>query len=231
MKKQNGSVSYALTEKQVEQLATAHCKAEGELNGSNTTYLRVLVTAMQAQLGDRKRGHALGLEQQVAVLETVGTKYYAAVLRGVSVDLADTDTKERNRRATFARSAKSTLGAFLNANGDVRELDTQTVTKAALRAQVHAGLDEAQLEQRQLQRNLGGLLRLYRQRAREHPDEAHAMLEGAIAMLQAALDAPDADEPEHDATGTMADTSTLVRGFKGTSSRVMPAPSQLHRGA
>lgn len=228
--------SYALTEKQVEQLALETYEAAGRLASNNHTYLRVLVTACQAQLGAPSRRRAVALDAQVSVLESAHTKYYAAVLRGVTTaditvddvtpaDVVTAHSRERSRRATFARSAASTLRAFVNSGGDIRAIDVPTVTKASLRAEVNAGRDVAQLETRAFERAQGAMLRVFTARAREHPDEARAMLDGAIEVLQAALDELGA-EPQPEATATGTRVGRIMAG-----SRVMPTAPMLHRGA
>lgn len=228
--------NYALTEKQVEQLAHDTMVASDTANTNGTTYLRVLVTAAQAQLGKGKRK---ALDDQMTVLDNVHARYYAAVLRGVTTAEVEPEdgieageqrvrTRERSRRATFARTAKSTLAAFVASGGDIRAIDVATCTKRTLREAIGTETDDTR-EQATVERSIRGLVRVFTSRAREHPDEARSELEEVIAALQETLDSlggPEQSAPEE----TQSFASTVVQRALA-SSRVMPAPAQLHRGA
>lgn len=118
------------------------------LDKSDATYLRVIINAVQAKLGPKK-GRAPAAETQLSVFSTVVTPLYAAVLRGVTTeDIAIREglepaeltrrMRERNRRATFARTARSALVSWVNAGGDIRALDVSTVTKSELQRSVAA---------------------------------------------------------------------------------------------
>lgn len=124
------SGNYAATPKQVEELARAvHVGLQGP-----GTYLRILVCACLSALPElpKHRGRrAIDTVAQLAAVDKVHVEHYPAVLRGVADD--STDTRENNRRATFARSAASTLRAYVKRGGDIRSLDVDQVTKAGLR--------------------------------------------------------------------------------------------------
>jgi hypothetical protein len=221
---------YVMTEVQIEALASERTNS---LLGAETmagTYLRALVTGSQSKLGP-KRGKTPTEETQLAALEAVAVPFYAAVLRGVTTDEiaidatvehaeAVTRNRERNRRATFARTAKSTLVAWVKAGGDLRAIDVATVTKGELRASTAAatgGLLGVPPETR-LQRAQRAILAAV---AREGPDVARAHLEGVIAALQEALD----ELPEVD-----AGESTVIRTRAGAPTFREPA-RVLNRGA
>lgn len=205
---------------------------------SDRTYLCVLVVAAQAQLGrPRGRPAAANIDAQLAVLASVHEKFYPAVLRGITTpDIAiepNLDPKEqrarsleRNSRSAFARSANSTLVAFVKGGGDLRGLDAETVTKTALRAAV-APPEPENRAARQVQRARGVLLRAITRRARDNPDEAATEVESLMDDLQKVLDALNGEpEDEHVETATIASRPPPERSFQRTRVGV----PQLHRG-
>lgn len=186
---------YTMTEKQIEGLAAERALGLATSDRIDGTYLRVLVTGAQAALVpkvSRKAEHAA----QLQAVETIGAAYYAAVLRGVmtsdieiSAGLEAQEARlrkiERNRRATFARSAKSTLLSWVRAGGDLRMLEASAVTKGEMRAAINAARGDAASPGERIAKAQAAILSLA---AREGPDEARAYLGSAIEALQAALD-------------------------------------------
>lgn len=137
--------NFNATEEQIEVLARMNLtgiKTQDSVRGS---YLRALVAGVQKPgkpAGKRGRPQALDI---VEALDQVHERFYAAVLRGVTTpEVADDESLdreartfrslERNRRSNFARSAKSLVGKFIAAGGDVFTLNAATVTKAELQA-------------------------------------------------------------------------------------------------
>ena len=118
------------------------------------------------------------------MLESVSQPYYAAVLRGVGPP--EIDSRERTRRATFARTAKATLVAWVREGGDIRALDVATVTKTALRAEVSNSRAEKgfNAEQR-IERAQAAILDVA---ARATPQEARNYILTVMSALQNALD-------------------------------------------
>lgn len=189
---------YAMTEHQVETLASEYAQATQQTQRVNTTYLRVLVNAMQSILGNKKVRGRVPVEAHLEVLNDVSTKFYAAVLRGVTTPDIQPDTAqpkdeqtrrsiERNRRSTFARSAKSTLTSYISAGGDVRALDVDVVTRDPLLAAVRATKGQTPSGY-SLERHRNAILRLIAREAKTNPEGARADLEAAISALQDALD-------------------------------------------
>lgn len=236
---------YVATEQQVEQLAGAQYTASTEVEGYNNTYLRVLVVDVQSQVGTKKRGRTLAIDAQLTVVTQSHDKFYPAVLRGVTTPDVDSDVLdhetgkpllppersrralERNRRSTFARTAKTTLVNFVKGGGDVRTLDAETVTKARLRAAI-APPEPATRLARQIQRAQGALIRAIDRQARGDPGGAHEALETAIEALQAHLDAMPTVKD-------LGATTTIVgaprgRGDRGPARTRVGTP-QLHKGA
>lgn len=226
--------NYAATVEQVQALAASHWLTTAHIEGSNNTYLRVVLVAVQAALGN-KRGRQPSVESQLSVLEKAHEKYYAAVLRGVTTDdiakdedLEPTEASrralERNRRSNFARSAKTSLANYARAGGDLRALEPELVTKASLRAALAPPPAEDRTV-RQLAAAQGAILRAVARRARGDPDDARAMLEAVVAKLQGALDAMDeGQEPDH------ATTTTVVPQRDQGPVRTRVGVPQLHRG-
>jgi hypothetical protein len=231
-------ISYVMTEKQVEQLAHDTMVAADSATTGGNTYLRVLVTACQAQLGKATKRKS-ALDDQMTVLDNVHSRFYAAVLRGITTaEIEPVEgleagqqrmrTRERNRRATFARTAKSTLAAFVASNGDLRTLDVPTCTKQSLRKAIGTE-SEGTKEQAAIERSVRGLVRVFTSRAREHPDEARSGLEEVIGALQETLEslggegAAVTEQPVAELHGrTQTVPASRVRYFQ---------PAQLHRGA
>lgn len=197
------------TDSQVESLALERYNNASLISRIDTTYLSILVLASQAQLGKGRR--KLGAEDQAKVLETVHERFYAAVLRGVTTHDIEVEagleakeatrrSLERNRRSAFARSAKSTLLAFVTGGGDLRGLDAWTVSKTALRKAV-APPEPTDRTERQIVRAKGSLFRAFARQARASPEEARQALETAIEELQQMLDQlPAEGEESHDET-------------------------------
>ncbi len=211
---------YVMTEAQIERLAAERLTGATLVDSFDGTYLRALVVATQSKLG-AKRGKRMATEAQLETLEATAAPFYAAVLRGVitpdievSADLEPAEatrrTRERNRRATFARTAKATLVAWVTEGGDLRALDVATVTKTELRASVTAaraerGVPAANRIERAQQAILAAV-------AREGPDVARERLEAVIEALQAALDELPAEHGKTTVIPARAETGASFRG-------------------
>jgi len=203
---------YAMTDAQVESLARDIASAQEVTSGGRTTYLRVLVTGVQATLGKVKRGRVLVAETQLSVLEDVASRYYAAVLRGVTsadvealtgLEQAELTRRsiERNRRSTFARTAKSVLAGWIKAGGDMRSLDANEVTRDPLAAEVRKARGVSSVAY-SLERHTKAIARLVTAEAAEDPGKARADIEAAIEALQNVLDdlSPSGNVPSHTIT-------------------------------
>ncbi len=104
---------YRVTPEQVEHMAREAAKgyAAGE------TYLRCLIVAAS---DSKKRG--------LRAINEAHALFYPAVLRGVGGE-----GKEAARRATFARSAASTVRGYVKRGGKIADVDVTAVTKHSLR--------------------------------------------------------------------------------------------------
>lgn len=203
-----------MSEKQIEALAAERLTADQ----ADGTYLRALIVASQSKLSARRGGKRAAL----AAIEESSAVYYAAVLRGVmTVDIIVTEgleaaeaqrrVHERNRRATFARSAKSTIVAWVREGGDLRSIDADTVTKTELRVSVAASRTKPGVA---VDRAQAAILKAI---ANESPESARTRLEAVMEALQAALD----DLPEAPSTRRRIVRATLPAPRPGSR---MPAP-------
>ena len=228
--------NWVATDQQVEQLAAAQYHASAEAEGYNLTYLRVLVVRVQSKVGTKRRGRQLAQDAALAVIEQEATPLYAAVLRGITTpDIAPDDTMEptersrraleRNRRSTFARSAKTTLVNYVRGGGDIRTLDPASVSKASLRAAI-APPEPTNRTERSLERAQGAWLRALNRLARGDPDAARTRLEAMLETLQARLDAL---EPQADVGGQT--TTVVAQQPPPRHTRTRVGVPQLHRGA
>lgn len=219
---------FLMTEEQIETLAAERTIGQVAIDGLDGTYLRALVVGVQARLGP-KRGKRPSVETQLDAIDIIAGPFYAAVLRGVTtrdIELSATlapdevtkRTRERNRRATFARTIKSTLVTWVKTGGDIRALDVGKVTKSELRAQVVAASQGAPTVSR-IEAAQSTILALV---AREGPDEAREHLERVILALQAALDEIPATEAHHGSTTVLRARETEGATFRGHVRR-MPA--------
>jgi len=223
---------YVMTEAQIEALAAERTTSFMLAEGFDGTYLRALVAGVQAKLGP-KRGRRPSDDSQLGVVEAIAGPFYAAVLRGVvtsdialdaTLEAAETTrrTRERNRRSTFARTAKSTLVAWIEAGGDARGLDVATVTKGFLRAAVAAKRDEGGgTVTTRIEKAQTAILAAV---AREGPEIAREHLERVIATLQAALDELPGGDHEHGESTVIHAKPEAV--FRGHVRRVPAAPAR-----
>lgn len=119
------NLKYLATPEQVQQLARAHWSANEEASQGSRTYLAVLVALVQRRVKRTKKSEAL------AVFENLAASIYQDVIAGVSEP--GMEKTEVNRRATFARTAASTLRSYLASGHPIEDLDPATVSKGQLR--------------------------------------------------------------------------------------------------
>lgn len=221
---------------QIEALAHEWYTGAAAVRALDGTYLRVLLVGVQAEVGPRTRRKP-DAQAQGEAIEKVNEPFYAAVLRGVTTaDIAPDLTLEqaeqtrrsieRNRRSTFARSAKSTLSAFVKAGGDLRTLTPADTTKGNLRAFINGATVQEARDTAALVRAQKSILRIVAREADEDVDAAHAHLQGVIDMLTEALEG--LGEPAT-VTQTHAGTTTILAGRNRAN--VHQAPAQHMRGA
>jgi hypothetical protein len=194
--------NYVVTEHEVETLAAAHFACTEAAERTDGSYLKVLVAALQAQFG-RTRRRKLSKEDfqaHLKLLSETQAKFYPHVLKGVTTEdcadkegLKDEDARNRNaervRRATFARTAASTLAGYIKAGGDIRGLNVMSVTKTGLRAWAteHSPL-AAPAHARRITTILGRVEAEVRELAVESPEAALDSIGACMDRLQKIMD-------------------------------------------
>jgi hypothetical protein len=118
--------------------------------------------------------------------------FYPDILKGVGG--ASLDSKERERRGTFARTSLSTLRSFVRHGGDIRALDLATLTKASLR-KASAPAEAADRAERSMSRANATLVRAARRLARRDPARARELIRHTLDALKEAMPAANA-KPE-----------------------------------
>lgn len=217
------TANFMATPVQVERLAAQVCEGQQ----ADGTYLRVILAHMQSRLGRaRMRRKAADVDSVIEVLNAIHTELYAAVLKGVGAD--DIETTERNRRATFARSAASTVRFFVNQGGDVRTVEVATATKGGLRNAVAppaATAPEGETRYERAFRKAQDTLMESAKRlmARGEPPDI-ARVEGLIEQLEALLEETTEEQPAAEAQAQQPTDTTVI-----TRSRLQRSPAMVHR--
>lgn len=153
------AAGYLATLESVELLAHEHVVSTETLKDTTGTYLGVLIAATQKRVWEGRRRKLGAIE----ALNSVHESYYAAVLKGVTE--LDTDSKEAHRRATFARTAKSTLLKYLEAGKSLDALKPGETSKRFLRDAI-APVEVADRNKRTIMRATGMLLRAVKKEAK-----------------------------------------------------------------
>lgn len=170
---------FLASETQVENLAA--CVVQGY--SANGTYLKVVVAHCGSEIAGKRKPSK---EAQLAIVDTVHARFYAHVLVGVGPP--DLDNNERNRRATFARTAASDLRAFIRRGGHLRKLDAAKVTKHDLRTwgrRVPKGTRTR--AQRSFESMVAGIQRSAQRIAKRSPADARKRLEAARTAIDRLL--------------------------------------------
>jgi hypothetical protein len=128
---------YVATPADIASIAKAYSSAISAGQGARGAYLRALIATTQHELGAKPRlrtshGDPLNKESiaaQLKALETVHARFYEVVL-----DNVEGTADERNSRSNFARSAVSTVRAYVRAGNDLTLLAAARASKSALAA-------------------------------------------------------------------------------------------------
>lgn len=132
---------YLVSDEIVTKMARDYSDAQFASSNVRGAYLRVLVAHSKEALGNARRPTT---EQALKAVADTHTRLYAVVLAAITTPDVEADEKlsaderraralERNRRSTFARSAKSTLTTYIRGGGKLQLLVPEEVTKEALR--------------------------------------------------------------------------------------------------
>lgn len=138
------SKGYVATTEDITALAKSLYAATATLLNGRTTYLRALVGTTIKELGGKPRTvpargrkpatspETTGLQLQA--LETVHMRFYEAVEQVAMLGLPNTKDRalELNRKTNFARTAMSSIRAWIKAGNDITTLPVAQVTKRSL---------------------------------------------------------------------------------------------------
>lgn len=141
--------NYVASDADIEAITQSSLEATNAAGATRATYLRALVGTTQQQLGiavTRRRGvpppmDPAETDRQLAALETVQERFYAAVMKAVSAAPIGDDERGIDRlmlyqrRATFARTSKAALRAWILSGNNIKGLVPSKVTKYALQAE------------------------------------------------------------------------------------------------
>lgn len=154
---------YRCTPEQIEHMARDAAKGYD----ATGTYLRCLIVAAS---DSRKRG--------IKAVDEAHDAFYPAVLRGVGGEGA-----EQNRRATFARSAASTLRAYIRKGGKLADINVHEATKGTLRA-FGAPPESGDRVERSAARATDALLRALRRMAKRDLTEARRLVSEVVDSIR-----------------------------------------------
>lgn len=199
------SKNYIATPADIAAMAKAYGAALDTGGAVRAHYLRALVATTQYELGAKPRQRTAGdieptldrdtVQKHLTALETVHEKFYAVVLENINGN-AD----ERNRRSNFARSAVSTVRAFVRTGRDITLLAAARLTKAALAVEAVRRRRPPSLDvlRKRATRVMDALSTIGDQLIKADRAMAVEVLEAAIAKLSARL-ASVAGKPTTDA--------------------------------
>lgn len=184
------------------------------------TYLRVVVAHTQQEMGGTRKTTKASV---LAIVKGVHERLYVAVLKGVADETVA--TPERNRRATFARSAVSTLRKYISRGGDVRKLEPAETTKAKLR-NFGRRVPTGTRVQRSLRRAADAVLRAAKRLVKQSPDDARKRLTALRAEIDAALAGISMSKVKHNKRGKRRAPVATTR--PNGQSRGVHAPGMMH---
>jgi len=138
---------YRATEADVENLARDYLAAQNQSTAVGSTYLKVLAASAQQEARDKNPIKGTTADEVASMyaraVSAVHKRFYPIILRTMTTpDIAKAPNlkpeertrrmMERNRRTNFARSAYSTLRAWVRAGHDLLTLNIEKVTKRIL---------------------------------------------------------------------------------------------------
>lgn len=201
------SRNFVATPADIAAIAKAYSEALDSSANTRGTYLRALIATTQHELGAKPRVRSsaedsptldkAAVEIQLAALEQVNANFYEIVLDNVSGS-----PEERNRRSGFARSAVSTVRAYVRAGFDITLLAAARVTKAALAAAVPTRKPRqvsVTVLRNRADRTLATLYKIGDALAKADKGQAVEVLEAAMSKLASRLAALGVSRPVTDA--------------------------------
>lgn len=184
---------YIASDAMVAAIARDYADGVERTDGVRGVYLKILVAHSQKELVGIKRPSADDAKQSVAAAHS---RLYSVILETITTpDIApETDvepeerrrrTMERNRRSTFARTAKTTLLKWIDAGGKLAQLAPAEVSKEGLRA-LYAGLPTGTgTLQERIERTETTLERLLKELQAEAPEAVRDTIADLQIRLQA----------------------------------------------
>jgi hypothetical protein len=155
---------YRVTPEQVEHMA----REVGKGVLASQTYLRCLIVAAQES---KKRG--------IRAVNEAHEGFYPAVMRGVNDD---------RRAANFARTAASTLRAYVKRGGKLSDIDVATATKGTLQKWGQPE-EPANRAERSAARSIDALLRAVKRVVKRDAALAKRMVSEAVEALRGVVPA------------------------------------------
>lgn len=188
---------YIVTDATLAALAREYVSGIEQVDNVRGNYLRILVAHSQRDI-TRSGGKRASRIQCEGAVNAAHDHLYAVIMEAVTTqDIAHSDdlpddermrrSLERNRRSNFARTAKSTLLAWIAAGGKLMSLRPADVTKEGLRKLYARRSPEAPLSER-MERIARSLERRVKELAEEDMDEAREFvdeLQTRLALLVA----------------------------------------------
>lgn len=193
------AAKYVVTSQQVESIATA-VQTGREMS---TTYLRAFCTALQAAGSTKGRKR---LQSQLELVEKVNSEFMPAVKRGVSFR-QELDSQELHARCGFARVTASAFRQYVKRGGDLKQLDTQILTRRMLVPEADAAVSSgaATTPEAIVLKATARILRCCKKLSKRKQYEAVQLLDAAIKQLQDMRQAI-IPEPAADATAVLRAT-------------------------
>lgn len=174
--------NYIATIANVEALAREHAVARTSMDRTGATYLSILIACTQQRVNSapsRRKSNALD------ALEAIHKELYPAVVKGVSA--GSESSAETNRRATFARTNKTTFAAYLRAGKPLADCVPGETSKRWLRAAI-APPPSKDRTVRILEESSGSIIRAVQREAKRDLVAARRNLEKIIDQLVSQLD-------------------------------------------
>lgn len=193
---------YVASNQDIEEITQSALDANALMSAGRATYLRVLIGTTQQQLGialGRRRSVPPPMDEaetarQLSALETVQDRFYPIVMKIVEGRPLTDDERslERRlvyaRRATFARTAKATIRAWILSGNNMKGLTASKATKYGLQAEIVKRRSPAQARAPS-ERFLDGVTRrlIERVKSARSSQESIKLLEHVISQLVSGL--------------------------------------------
>ncbi len=181
---------YVATADLIEELSRQYSIAFDRRENTLGTYLSVLVATAQQHAKENNTDAAYAIT-------ATHNLFYPAILKGL--ESAGVKKDMLQSRATFARTAKTTVMRYVVAGGDFFAINPAEVTKAKLR-ELYAEPRTGDLPEKLIAKSGEVILEVVRKLAEKNIHDARRELIKAIDMLTAELDKLDQQEDDDEDT-------------------------------